>query len=263
MGYILSGKNEPKRLDDQSSTEEFSLKGELSQIMPKDGSKVLDAGCGSGVLCRYLNQQKLNLQLHGCDISKESLSYAKNNSSKNINFFTHNFVDSAPPNQYDVIYNRLVAHHLGEELTYKGYCNLYKSLNNGGKLHVIDVDGIMINIGSSNKQLTQKVYEISQGFQGSFNTARHIPHLLAKIGFKNIKWQIQIMDFQNKDRVLEAIQWKERLTSAKDFLLNFFDSEFEVHKFIKNYTEEISKETTVLFYNKFIISAQKETPNIS
>lgn len=257
MNYILKSKTEGDRLDRQTDIQEFSLASELRGIEIPSGSRVLDAGCGSGVLCRYLQSTYRGLKVSGCDASEKSLSHARlADPKKETNFFSHDFVLHPFEEKYDVIFNRLVAHHLGEKLP-AVFANFHKALRAGGKLIVIDTDGLFVNLATTSKALQEKMSILQTKFHGNLHAGRLSPSLLTDAGFSSISWRIETMDFHGESRKLEVEQWKERFESSLDFYVQVLGSEFEARKFFREYVQEASKETVPLFYNKFIIEALK------
>ncbi len=258
MQYILKGQNEAIRLDEQSAIPEFSLLKELENIQLKKGAKVLDAGCGSGILCRFLEEKYVDLKISGCDLNQIGLDYARKASAKrNGNYFQHNIVDNPLKEKYDYIFNRLVAHHLGQEKLKMVFDNFFNALNAGGKVHIIDIDGLLLNIGTLSHELKNKMEKLRNAFGGDCFVGRLIPSLLHQVGFKNISWEIQMMDFHGINRKMEVDQWRSRFESSLPFYIEILGSEFEARKFFKEYTQEASKEHVTLFYNKFIVSAEK------
>jgi cyclopropane fatty-acyl-phospholipid synthase-like methyltransferase len=258
MNYILQGKQEGERLDEQTLIEQFSLDEELKNFKIAKGTKVLDAGCGSGILCRYLENNYQDVQINGCDLSKNSLDYAQTQTkNKSTRYFTHNIVENILPDKYDHIFNRLVAHHLGKENVKRICKHFYQALNPHGQVCIIDTDGIFLNLGTLSSALQEKMYKIKSTFHGDLEVARYIPAILEEVGFKDVSWRIQMMDFQGENKKKEVQQWKERFESSLPFYVNLFGNEFEAKKFFKEYTTEAAKTHVPLFYNKFIITAKK------
>jgi SAM-dependent methyltransferase len=252
MKYILTGSSESRRLDAQVEIPQFSLARELAGIALNPGTRVLDAGCGSGVLCRHLEATYRGLALYGCDRSKPSLDHARA-TSKGTTYFVHDFIGSPLPGTYDVIFNRLVAHHLTAPLLRKGFANFFAALATGGELVVIDPDGLLLNIGTTDDVLRDQVARVSRAFEGDLQAARLIPPLLRECGFRDVTWRIDVMDFQGEARRPEVAQWKERFENSLPFYVQTLGTELEARRFFKRYLEEASRDDVPLFYNKFIV----------
>ncbi len=258
MNYILKNLMEPQRLDLQSEAEEFSLNRELGEIDFTRVGKVLDAGCGSGVLCRYLEETRPGLNIYGCDISPGSLKHCRQNSLKeDTSFFEHNFVDQTLDQKFDLIVSRLVFHHLSLVQQKKALKNIWNSLNPDGQICLIDLDGLFLNLGTSSEKLLEQIEMARTRFGGNVASARYFPAFLKDLGFKDISWKCETLDFQGEARKREVTQWKQRFESSLEFYVNVFGSEFEARKFLKLYLEEASKPETTLFYTKFIVSGKK------
>ncbi len=252
MTYILSGKSESARLDAQAEIPQFSLRRELEGIDLRPGTRVLDAGCGSGILCRYLEEHYRGLAIYGCDLSRPSLAHARSVSGVST-FFHHDFIGTPLPGAYDFIFNRLVAHHLTADLLLKGFKNFFGSLSSGGEVVVIDPDGLLLNIGTLDPHLREQIGQVSRAFSGDLQVARAIPQLLTQAGFQNVSWRIDVMDFQGEARQLEVAQWKERFENSIEFYVGIFGTELEARRFFRRYLDEASRADVSMFYNKFIV----------
>ena len=260
MTYMLKGRDEATRLDEQSESDHFSLESELSGISFLPGTHLMDAGCGSGVLCRYLEKNAPDCIIHGTDLSETSLSHARSHClSTNTRFYKHDFLQKPFDQKYDFILNRFVAHHLNENEFFTASRNFYESLKPGGEICIIDLDSLFLNLGTKNKKLLDFMERINSYFHGNLKLARLIPSILKDCGFHKISWRIEVMDFQQKAKEDEVLQWKERFESALDFYVSFFNREDEARNFMKLYLDEAKREDVPLFYNKFIIRALKHT----
>jgi cyclopropane fatty-acyl-phospholipid synthase-like methyltransferase len=258
VNYILKNHQEPERLDEQSQAEEFSLERELAKLDFRKINKVLDAGCGSGVLCRYLEEKHPHLHLYGCDISQSSLEHCRENSRKtDTTYFEHNFVNASVADKFDLIVSRLVFHHLSLSQQKIGLKNLRSSLSDEGQICLIDVDGLFLNLGTSSEKLLEQMEMARSRFGGNVVSARYFPAFLKDLGFREVSWRVETLDFQGEARLREVAQWKQRFESSLEFYVSVFGSEFEARKFLKLYLEEAARPETTLFYNKFIVTGKK------
>lgn len=259
MTYILKDKQEPQRLDEQSRIEEFSLEQELKNIRFTPNTKVLDAGCGSGVLCRYLEESHPEIVVHGCDISDHSLAHGRQESlSRSTKFYRHDLLVEPTAEKYDLIINRLVFHHLDLTQQQQMLKNFRESLRQDGRLCVIDLDGLFLNLGSMSEKLHHQMLLLSSQFQGHLTSARLLPKLLSTTGFKDIRWEVVCLDFQGESRKKEVDQWSQRFESALPFYVKAFGSEFEARAFFRRYLEEAARDDVTLFYNKFIVTGVRD-----
>lgn len=257
MNYVLENEGEAKRLEKQSRLELYDINKELDsfQYNFKESYKILDAGCGSGILCRELQKRNSNISISGCDQSVQRIQYAQLQ-DKNLEFFEQDLTTlSHGQKKYNAIFNRFVAHHMNVETYTKVLEEFSKSLLPNGQIYIIDLDGVLLNLGTTNPELRIMLNKIQETFHGDLTIGRKIPQLLKKVGFKNINWKIETMDFQGKHRQAEVSQFVERFDFAMEMYLNIFRSEFEAKRFQKMFLEELSDPNTVLFYNKFLINA--------
>jgi MPBQ/MSBQ methyltransferase len=132
--YVLECKNEANRLEKQSALKNYSLVTEFKNVVLPSFGKFLDAGCGSGVACNFINEILPQIEMYGCDLSDNRIEFAKKNAPK-TNFFKADITKlSTSEINYDCIINRYVAHHLTME-TYKTVLSEFKKcLRPNGKL---------------------------------------------------------------------------------------------------------------------------------
>ena len=257
MSYVMKNENEANRLEEQSKNEHFSPEKELERIEIIPGSKILDAGCGSGTFSNMIKLKSPTSNIEACDIDHNHIVFAKQKQATGVKFFQYDILEHPLVEKYDHIFNRYVAHHFNEENYTKILLNLFNSLSDNGKLTVIDFDGLYSHIGSTNKDLKGFLELIHSNFHGDLTLAKKIPSLMEKVGFKKVSWDIEIQDFKDNNRMAEVEQWQARIENAFPFYVQVLGSEFEANRFKKLYLGEISNSNVPLFYNKFIITAQK------
>lgn len=81
------------------------------KVMPK----VLEIGCGTGILSSYLLKKRRKLKLYGVDISPEAITVAKKNlsSSKNVHFEVGDILNlKYPSHSFDMVIGNSVLHHV-------------------------------------------------------------------------------------------------------------------------------------------------------
>jgi ubiquinone/menaquinone biosynthesis C-methylase UbiE len=121
------------------------LQGWLSALqkpligMVRSGSRVLDAGCGTGNLLLLLHRQKKNLELHGIDISKGMLAVAR----KKLKGIAVLRLEAAEHMRFkhcyfDYVLSTEAFHHYAD---YERVMqNFFRVLKKGGRLIVLDFD---------------------------------------------------------------------------------------------------------------------------
>lgn len=259
MNYILEHDNEAARLEKQSNMANYDLCQELKGLTIAPGSRVLDAGCGSGILSRYLCDHYPNLSIDACDISEIRVSQAKKyarSEFKNINFFTSSLDNiQVEANQYDLIICRYVYEHLPDiEAVSK---ELYRVLKPDGKIMIIDADGLIFDFYSRDPRLNKMLDKVKSGIDCDLFVGRKIPSTLDFAKFSNVNWDIQVMKFQGDELKSEVELNRERFSMIKPKLEKILAPEFSVEDFITTYLEAMSNQVYPSFYNKFIVTAQK------
>ncbi|MAX67302.1 MAG: hypothetical protein CME66_10240 [Halobacteriovoraceae bacterium] len=254
MSYALRDKNEVNRLDAQSQSAKFDISKELNFFSPKNNSSVLEIGCGAGNVISYLNGA-YKIKASGCDLLEEHVQYCKENCSSQINFFQHDIRNTEiDEKKYDYIIMRYVAHHLGVRDFEKSIKNILKSLKPGGELIIIDVDGLMKNIGTENRLLKKYLSCYEEGYSGDFEMGRKIPKILSKENIREMEAFAEFVNFCTpQERAVEAEQWRQRLMNSKKVMAASFESELDYNKFVKLYVEEIQKTDTLFYFIKTTI----------
>lgn len=251
--YILENKKEAQRLETQSQVKQYSVVDELSKInFPSKGS-VLDSGCGTGLLAGKVKKMFKHLDVDGCDLSSERIQFAKDN-YENINFYEHDLIENKFSTKYDLIINRYVAHHVGENSFSKILHNLREALNPGGQIAVIDIENIIVGLGTTNPWLENKLHQVKSKFSGDLMVGRKIPKMLSEVGFQNVHYHVEAMFFEGESLKKEIEQIKSRIEFAREFFVEVVGQK-DFRKFYDLYMEELN--SCAFFYNKLIIQGER------
>lgn len=156
-----------------------SPKEVLNNIPIRNNSRILDAGCGTGNLLEMLENMeekyKLNLELHGIDISEKMLCRARKKLKKTKLSIQQIEEINYPEDYFDYVFNTDALHHY--ENPEQAMNNIYRILKNRGKIIVSDFDF---------KKYINKILHISEPGNNKFYTAEEVRDLLENTGFTNI-----------------------------------------------------------------------------
>lgn len=97
--------------------------------------KILDFGCGVGMLCGFLKEYFPKLQLHGFDVSEASLEKVSSD-LKRAGYFTSNLSELSC--DYDLIIVANVMHHIIPHQRREAIQELADRLANGGRIAIFE-----------------------------------------------------------------------------------------------------------------------------
>ncbi len=256
MTYSIEHKEEALRLEEQSQILQYSIEKELSFFDLHGLRNILDIGCGSGLLSRFIDKN-YSAQVTGLDGSEIRVQQAKNltDKSSNIKFIFENILTHNTNSSYDGVFLRFVLQHCPEPV--KIMKKAYDLLEAGGKIHIIELDNFFLDIYTQNTKLNHYLRILKKSFPVDFYIGKKIPSLLEKAKFKNIDFNVEAMLFKEDSLLLERKNNIMRIDQAYPALLKILDSEVNVIEFKELYIEEMMKETVPIFYNKVMVSAQR------
>jgi len=255
MKYYLEDTKEFDRLEKQATHTSYSLDEELKHLTIPREAKILDAGCGSGLLSRYLVDKEKALDVEACDFSDLRIQQAKNYSKGKYSDIKYQKADllNLPyeDEAFDIIISRFVFEYLPSPVdTVK---ELKRVLKKGGTLYLIDLDGVFLNYWTQNKQLNKQIKKLKENIEIDLYVGRKLAGFIHQAGFKSIEWDATIHKF-NQDHLIkeERENNSERLQFAKENLLKVFQDEKETEHFSMSYLNEMAcPKKNVMFFNKF------------
>lgn len=214
-----SGSYQYDQFEEQTQRQEFErLYRQASTILDTErrfwpsagivtGQKVLDLGCGSGVVTRELAKQVYPTQVVGVDISNNLIdkgiqAYSIKHKSKkervqnNVSFQQGSVYDLPFPDaSFDVVYARLLFQHLSEPL--QALSNVIRVLKPGGLICVVDVDKDWSSAYPEPQNSTELVQamvqkQLSQG--GDPWVGRKLSHYLKSAGLIQVQTTVKLVD---------------------------------------------------------------------
>ncbi len=262
MSYVMESQKEFDRLEKQSSKEAYDFKAELSQIEFPKQAQILDAGCGSGIVTRYLASTFPNSFVVGCDAGVDRISQATVSAAQFTNLkFQVERLDalSFDTGVFDVIICRFVIEHILKEKQLAVLNELRRCLKPGGKIVLIDIDGGFFNLYPLNETVETGLNKINTSPQIDLMIGRKLPHLLETALFDQVEYRIETHSFTGDLLKVEKELVRERFENAMGFLENLMGGKEDATRFVDAYLRSLDRAGTVLFYNKFIVSAVKPT----
>lgn len=261
MKYILEHEEEFNRLEKQCTQKHYWLEDELQYLNIFKGAKILDAGCGSGILSRHLAQHYPDVEVSACDFSdlrlKQAKDYSKKSGHHHISFFQSSLDNlQQASNQFDFVVCRYVFEYILNPVeTTK---ELMRVLRPGGTLCLIDLDGVFLNFHSNNQDFEKKLQQVKDNLRIDLFVGRKLFSYLHAAGLANITRHVSVHDFQGEDLRMEYENAKERLRFATPDLIKILGSEDEANSFSEMYLEEMLSNQSTLFHNKFIAIGTKK-----
>lgn len=179
----------------------------LSEYMKiKDGSKVLDIGCGTGEAILMLSSSLPNSLLCGVDLSKGMIAKAKAKTHDNKRILFQAAESNFLPfksDQFDFIFTTNSFHHYNEPVN--SLLEMKRILKIGGSLFLLDV--------CSTKSLGIKIWDIYQRLKDKghikYYSLVEIADYLVFAGFKDVQLLYSESSFMKHGKLFFSVQlWK-------------------------------------------------------
>ncbi len=141
---------------------------------PKENSKILDVGCGTGGLLEILNS-KGKFELYGIDISEKMLNIAQKKLGKGTHLKIIQAENLNYRRKFDYIFSTESFHHFTNQE--KAIQNMFNALKKKGKLVIVDLDfGKIFNY----------VFHMIEPGNSKMNSKRDLEKLFKQHNLKNI-----------------------------------------------------------------------------
>ncbi|MBC7711797.1 MAG: methyltransferase domain-containing protein [Rhizobacter sp.] len=257
--YSMTGAQDISRLEKQNDQKSYDLSEELNHFEFTNGDKVLDAGCGSGLVTRAIQSRhaQAKLKMEACDFSEIATENAAKFFSKEgieVKTFVSDLEKiKASDNTYDKVISRYVLEHMKEPV--KAAHEFYRILRPGGKVFLIDLDGILFNFHSENEKLNYYLQKLKAGFKFDLFVGRKMNQFLFKAGFTDVKWEAVTINFNTPEELkMEVENYEMRFNLAQSVITEVLGSANDFEDFKKLYLSELASPQNLLFYTKFFVT---------
>lgn len=251
----MDTKEEFKRLEKQAQQSNYLISEEISFFSLSPNLRVLDAGCGAGVLSAYLISLHFGLDVYAVDQSEIRISQLKEKYKESFQILSEDILKlSFKESFFDRIFCRFVLEHL--ENPNDAIKEFFRVLAPRGKVCLIDLDGILFNLVTKDLELQAYLGRLQSFFKFDLFIGRKLPLLLKDAGFTDIKWKAVSMNFVGEELKIEIENYRQRFENAKKIFIDALDGEKNYLRFKDLYLSELEKEST-LFYTKFLVEGTK------
>ena len=257
MAYVLENQQESARLEKQATFNAYRLEHELRFLPIRHGDRILDAGCGTGLVARYLSNHFSGVSIDACDMSTERIASARllseNALEKAISYFETPLEKiAAKDSSYDLITCRYVIEHLSNPMSV--IHEFYRILKPGARVYLINFDGLFYNLYPMSEELQGYSKQLQEKAPFDLFAGRKIPNMLHSAGFKEVSWEIDVHSFKGKELEVELELNAERISFAIPLISQILGSEAAAYRFQKLFLSEMMKPGASLFYNKFLVT---------
>lgn len=257
MSYVLEHPDEVARLEAQARLPAYDLAQEVAGIRLEPGQAFIDMGCGSGLLARMMADRFAGARIDACDGSGQRIEQARAMAEgRMIDFFSCP-LEAVPV--ADDVYDWAVARYVYEHLQDTLVCarEALRVLKPGGRLLVIDFDGLMFNLWPMSEQLREMHDELVRELPVNLKVGRELPSILTAAGFTDVQWSVQAHAIQGEALSAEREINQERIRFAWPLLEQVLGSTARAETFERLYLNEMVAAGSALFYNKFSVVGTK------
>jgi SAM-dependent methyltransferase len=259
MSYVMEAAIEAERLERQARQGNYSIVEELKAFRFRPNERVLDAGCGTGVHARYLVEGFGLRCVDGMDASELRLRQATElldaRTREAMRFHRQDLasIDPSFHARYDTVICRYVIEHVPDPV--RVLRELRKTLRPGGRLIVIELDGVFVNLHSGNERFNRDLAKVRSRFDFDPEIGRKVPGHLKRAGFSGIEWDAKLLTFRGETLREEYENNVRRFAAIEPFLLKVFGSKRRADAFRDLYLSEMMKEENVTAFSKWIVTA--------
>ena len=258
--YSMESIVEASRLEEQAYCGNYSIETEFRDFSFDPDEVVMDAGCGTGVLSRYIVEQHKVKHIDALDYSdlrlQQAKGFVKGPAKRAIHFHQQNLSELEPKfyGKYDTVICRYVIEHL--EKPVEVLENLHKALKKNGRMIIVEMDGVFINLHSENEMFNAYMNELKSKIRFDLNIGKKVPSYLKRIGLSQIDWKASLVNCQGQNLLEERANTEKRFVALQDFFMGIFGTEERCQEFKHLYFQEMDKPENTLVFTKYICSGK-------
>lgn len=256
MGYVLEDEAEFYRLEKQAKQKNYNLEEEFRHLQIKPQARILDAGCGSGLVSRFLKDREPSSSITAIDYSDIRVAQAKKNNPPQYQDiqFEQADLNKLPyeDNSFDLVVSRFVYEYLPDPVATTK--ELRRVLKPGGRIYLVDLDGLFLNFWTNDQEFNQTLKDFSNKLEIDLYVGRKLSSYINLAGFKNVDWDVTLHKFKNETDINdEHFNNIERLKFGTETFAKYFKNKAAYDAFSEKYLAEmkINNKGNTLFFNKF------------
>lgn len=260
--YVLENDREFVRLERQAKCEGYRCAEEFGHIELPENGTVLDAGCGSGLLSRYLATRFPAATISGVDSSSDRIEKAKiaAQSFGRIDFQCADlrnlpFADAS----FDYIFCRYVIHHMpnAEVDRMKVMREFYRCLKFGGKVVFVEPDSMFYNLFPQTPSIERAFSIFREKAPVDLCVGRKLGELLYQTGFAIQDWAVQPMVSRKELLIQEHDLMEERFDQLKPFLEELLGGPLRATEFRSDFLRMLRRPETIYYCTKLVVTGVK------
>ena len=234
--YLMENPEEAIRLELKTDPEVVKKQARWCGLEP--GIRVLDAGCGPGIVTSILNEMiQPDGEIVGVDYSEERISYAKEHYTKGsgIDFQVHDLRNPLDGlGQFDLILVRFVLEYNRSESP-EIIKNLTDCLKPGGRLCLIDLDYNCLTHYELPPKMGEILLELMKKLEYEYNfdpySGRKLYAYLYDMHYRDIRVNLMAHHLiYGKTREIDSFNWLKKAEIASVKARGLFDSYPGGHK---------------------------------
>ena len=141
------------------------------QLKPEPGHRILDVGCGTGLMTYEIADLHPDCEVVGIDASKPMLQVAQDKRTLSNCSYRQAVAEDLPfeSESYDIVTSALFFHHVNRELKIRALEEIHRILKPGGTLLIADMDVPYTTLGWAMSWTAWKLFrqpEIKENMDG-------------------------------------------------------------------------------------------------